>query len=327
MSNTFKDFSALKKIKPQNPPAPKEQPKVEVSYENKLLNSATTSQDYFSSLLGNKKATNNKAEKSKQQHTIVTPGTIARVREEQAELAYRQALKSFEMEVDNLGIQVKEYADMVEDFAHDLVDAQAERDEALKAKENSESALAAANDELAKLRKEIAEEKAKPRIDEKLLTEVSEKDKEIEQLKTLLIEAQQTSLSSSVLLDKPSGIGEKFAGEIREHILETLKLSLDAAERSGQERRSRILEAVLCSNIPSGELERRRNELKQLIIEEGNAINESTIAKLERLGFRYISGKNHHKFEWAGHRYIVSKTPSDHRSAQNSAADICNRIF
>ncbi len=314
MNNTFKDFSGLKKIKPSSESAHAPQPKVTVKRDDHRLDSAANSQDYFSSLLGNKKTqTAAKSVQKTPQHTVVTPGTISRVREEQASLAFAK-------ERENLLAEIEEQKAAVEELARELVEAEAARDAA-----NGE--LAKLKDELAAVSRELEDEKAKPRIDEKLLAESEEKNREIERLKTLLIEAQQTSLSSSVLIDKPAGIGEKFPGEIREHVLETLKLALDASECSGRERRARLLEAVLCTNISSGELENRRNAVRQLVLDEGNAVNEATIAKFERLGFKYLSGRNHHKFNWAGHRYIVSKTPSDHRSAQNSAADICNRIF
>ena len=59
----------------------------------------------------------------------------------------------------------------------------------------------------------------------------------------------------------------------------------------------------------------------------GSFIDNATIASLEKLGFRYISGSNHHKLDYAGIRFPVAKTPSDHRSCLNSAAEICNRVF
>ena len=59
----------------------------------------------------------------------------------------------------------------------------------------------------------------------------------------------------------------------------------------------------------------------------GTFIDDATIAALEKLGFRYVSGANHHKLDFAGIRFPVAKTPSDHRSCLNSAAEICNRVF
>ena len=118
-----------------------------------------------------------------------------------------------------------------------------------------------------------------------------------------------------------------FTGEIREHVLDTLASAAEAAEAGGRDRRARILEAVLCANPASGELDRRRDAVRQIIKDAGSFLDEQAIADLEKLGFRYISGKNHHKLEWAGIRFPIAKTPSDHRSCLNSAAEIINRVF
>ena len=130
-----------------------------------------------------------------------------------------------------------------------------------------------------------------------------------------------------MLLDKPVGLAEKFAGEIHEHVLETVKDAYRSAEAAGRDRRARILEAILAANPMSGELERRRAEVKQIVKEAGASLDDAAIADLEKLGFRYISGNKHHKLEWAGIRFPLSKTPSDYRSCLNSAAEINNRVF
>ena len=84
---------------------------------------------------------------------------------------------------------------------------------------------------------------------------------------------------------------------------------------------------MLCANPASGELDRRRDAVRQIVKDAGSFLDDQAIAELEKLGFRYISGKNHHKLEWAGIRFPMSKTPSDHRSCLNSAAEIVNRVF
>ena len=67
--------------------------------------------------------------------------------------------------------------------------------------------------------------------------------------------------------------------------------------------------------------------MRQILKDAGQSLEEGDIAALEKLGFRYVSGKNHHKLEWAGIRFPMAKTPSDHRSCLNSAAEIANRVF
>ena len=80
--------------------------------------------------------------------------------------------------------------------------------------------------------------------------------------------------------------------------------------------------------ITTDATERRiREAVRQIIKDAGSFLDDQAIANLEKLGFRYISGKNHHKLEWAGIRFPMSKTPSDHRSCLNSAAEIINRVF
>ena len=131
----------------------------------------------------------------------------------------------------------------------------------------------------------------------------------------------------TALLDKPSELAEKFFGEIREHVVETLAEAYRAAEAGGRDRRARVLEAVLVTNPPTGELEQRRAEVKQIVKEAGSTLDNAALAALEKLGFRYISGNKHHKLDWAGIRFPISKTPSDYRACLNSAAEINNRVF
>ena len=62
------------------------------------------------------------------------------------------------------------------------------------------------------------------------------------------------------------------------------------------------------------------------ILKDAGAFNDSrAIAKLEKLGFRLISGKKHWKLEYAGIRFPLAKTPSDFRAHLNTATDVANR--
>ena len=81
------------------------------------------------------------------------------------------------------------------------------------------------------------------------------------------------------------------------------------------------------ANSATGELERRRAELKQILKDAGGFTDASTLAALERIGIRCISGRKHWKLEYADIRMPMSKTPSDYRSAQNCASDMANRCF
>ena len=278
------------------------------------------SNDYFASLLGDKPGP-----KPRRRTTVVTPNTIAKVRQEQAADAFAAERAELTAAQDALKDELDAQREACESLARDLTllrkDAAAAETATLLARaESAESACAA-------VRAELEAERAKPHLDDKILEENAAKDREIARLQELLADAQRTSLSSSVLLEKPPALSEKFAGEIREHVLAALADSHAAAEAGGRDRRARILEAVLCANPSSGELESRREAVRQIVKDAGSFLDDRAIDALEKLGFRYVSGKNHHKLEWAGIRFPMAKTPSDHRSCLNSAAEIANRVF
>ena len=326
MGNTFTDLSQLRKFRPaepEPPPAPPPAP------EDRQLADSANSADYFSSLLGpgssaGKKETTRRA-------TVVTPATVARVRAEQAEDA-------FAAERDALNAELEERQAVIDALALDAAEAketlERTQEKLTRAQEELKQAGARADEEVAKLKEELGQtktaleaERSAPKVDPALQEKAAAQERELARLQALLMEAQRTALSSTVLLDKPEGISEKFTGEIREHLLEALADAQRAADAGGRDRRARILEAILCANACSGELARRRDEVKQIMKDAGAFIDASTIAALEKLGFRYISGSNHHKLDYAGIRFPVAKTPSDHRSCLNSAAEICNRVF
>ena len=126
---------------------------------------------------------------------------------------------------------------------------------------------------------------------------------------------------------KPPATAEAFPGEVREHILAVLSEGLEAAQSSERERRAAVLGDVLAANKPGSELERRRRELKQIIKDTGSFVDARTIAALEKIGFKCVSGNKHWKLDYANVRIPISKTPSDRRGAQNTATDIANRCF
>ena len=126
------------------------------------------------------------------------------------------------------------------------------------------------------------------------------------------------------ILVAPATAAEVFPGEVREQVVATLLDGLGTAERSGRERRAEILRYVLAANQSSGELERRRAELRQIL---KNAGYYNDPKPLERLGLRLISGRTHWKRQYANVRVTMSKTPSDYRANLNNGSEIANRCF
>lgn len=283
-------------------------------------------QDCFSAMLGGGAAA--------RRTTVVTPATVARVRQEQAADAFAAERAQFAAAQDALRDELDAQRDATEALARDLAVARADLEAAAAARTAVETEAATLRAAIDTARAELEAERAKPRQDEALAAACAEKtaacaakDEEIERLKAALAEAQRTSLSSAVLLDKPAGLGEKFAGEVREHVLAALADAVAAAESGGRDRRARILEAVLGANPPTGELERRRAAVRQIVKDAGTFLDDTAIRDLETLGFRSITGRNHHKLEWAGIRFPLAKTPGDRRACLNSSAEIANRVF
>ena len=130
----------------------------------------------------------------------------------------------------------------------------------------------------------------------------------------------------SGLLKQPS-TEEIFDGEVREHVLSALAEAQKTAEQSARERRAQIFSDILSANKPTGELERRRAELRQIIKDTGSFVDTRAISALEKIGFKCVSGNKHWKLDYANVRIPISKTPSDRRAAMNTATDIANRCF
>ena len=218
-------------------------------------------------------------------------------------------------------------------------DATAALEANLEAVRAESSALGAAKDaaekKAADLERQLAEERAARQAAEaereRLRGDVLRLRNEIEEMQTTpSAEAAAPAPVQEVrvqgLLRQPK-TDEVFGGEVREHVLAALYEARDAAGQSGRERMAKVLEDVLAANAPAGELERRRAELRQIIKDTGSFIDARTIAELEKLGFKCVSGNKHWKLDYADIRIPIAKTPSDYRSALNTATSIANMCF
>ena len=95
------------------------------------------------------------------------------------------------------------------------------------------------------------------------------------------------------LLDRNSEIDDRFEGETRDHVLEVLREARDEAEMSGRLRRAQVLESVLVTNEPHGELAKRRAELKKLFDDNANLISGVVIQELEKRGISHKKGEEY----------------------------------
>lgn len=295
--------------------------------------------DIFASLMGTAKPATPVVKPGR-----VTTATIAKVREAQAveaaERAFDEKLEavkaekealeakvsSLQEEIATLNIAIASIAadkaslqDQLDQASGELKAARAageDFEEAAKSLRSENGKLSAANSEL---NLELAALKAEPKVDPSVAAESEERLREIERLKALLNEAQRTSLSSSVLLEKPYAFAEKFPGEIREHVLDTILEAQKAADGDGRERRAKLLEAILMANPSDGELERRREAVKSILLGvSGGFIGERDIKELERLGFRSVGTGPHRKLVWGNVPFTVETPPDGSRSILNS---------
>jgi len=138
---------------------------------------------------------------------------------------------------------------------------------------------------------------------------------------------ERSAAPAESILDSVEGIREVFPGELREQILTTLEEEASRARQCGRLRRAGLLEAVLKANGPTGELERRRDALKQILKDAGSFTDDRALAELRGLGIRCISGRRHWKLEYGEIRMPIAKTPSDCRAGRNAAASIGNICF
>jgi DNA repair exonuclease SbcCD ATPase subunit len=296
--------------------------------------------DIFNQMLGPGKSSESPPKRAPSIERV-TPGTIKRLEEQNIRYKYEEKIEFLEEELEIQKAAAEEVA--AEYLATRNRATEAESKVAVLEKEFEEvkKTLSEENSslqkEIEKLRSdlEIAQKKASE-IDPAVIQELENLKKELNNvneqkmsLEERLNIAEQTSLSSSVLLDKPTtfSITEKFPGEVREHLLSTLKEAMRSADQSGKERRAKILESILCANPPGDELTIRRDEVRDIMRNAGSVIGESSIKQLEQMGFRFISGSNHNKLDWGGVRIIIPKTPSDKRAFLNAAIDIANRVF
>jgi chromosome segregation ATPase len=298
------------------------------------------SSDIFNQMLGPSKSSESPPKRAPSIERV-TPGTIKRLEQQNIRYEYEEKIEFLEEELEIQKAAAEEVA--AEYLATRNRATEAEEKVAILEK-NIDEVKKNLSEENFSLQKEIeqlkidleAAQKKASEIDPAVIQELETLKKELDivnQQKTNLEErlniAEQTSLSSSVLLDKPTtfSITEKFPGEIREHLLTALAESMRSADQSGKERRAKILEAILYTNPDSGELALRRNEVTNIMKDAGATIGEESIKRLEKMGFRFISGNKHNKLDWGGVRIIIPKTPSDTRAFLNAAIDIANRVF
>ena len=99
--------------------------------------------------------------------------------------------------------------------------------------------------------------------------------------------------SQVTLLERNTELDDSFDGETLDHVLEVIREARDASEAAGRARRAQILESVLVANEPSGNLEKKRQELIKLFNDNQNVINGQVINELDKQKISYKLGENY----------------------------------
>lgn len=128
------------------------------------------------------------------------------------------------------------------------------------------------------------------------------------------------------MLNKPQ-IKELCHDELKDFILDLVKKELQRIPPELHCRRRELCEALLLCNKETGERER----IKQNVINVVSAwsVRKDQITALESLGFHVVKGKTHYKVIWndSSYRTTLSSSPSDRRANQNHISDITRTFF
>ena len=136
---------------------------------------------------------------------------------------------------------------------------------------------------------------------DELTSKVNDLTEKIEQMRMqlakvgdLLARNSELPKSSQVtLLERNTELDDSFDGETLDHVLEVIREARDASEAAGRARRAQILESVLVANEPSGNLEKKRQELIKLFNDNQNVINGQVINELDKQKISYKLGENY----------------------------------
>lgn len=149
-----------------------------------------------------------------------------------------------------------------------------------KAEQNEQ--IAALQQENAALKSQISD----------LKSQVAEMKAALEKVGDVLAaNAEGTSSNQVALLDRLPELGDRFAGETRDHVLEVIREARDASEKDGRLRRAQLLESVLVANAPLGLLAKKRSDLIHFFNENGNIMSGPVIAELEKNGISHKNGE------------------------------------
>ena len=109
----------------------------------------------------------------------------------------------------------------------------------------------------------------------------------------LSVNAEGETSNKISLLDRNPELQDRFPGETRDQVLEVIRVARDTAEKDGCIRRAQLLESVLVSNEPSGNLVKKRAALEKFFNENANILSGPVIEELKKYGISYKNGEEY----------------------------------
>ena len=129
---------------------------------------------------------------------------------------------------------------------------------------------------------------------ESLKLKLAEQSEALAKVGDILADNSNDAASNKVsLIDRDVEIGDRFPGETRDHVLEAVKEARDRAEAEGRVRRAQLLESVMLSNEPSGNLSKKRAALEKFFNDNHNVMTGPVIEELTKCGISYKNGEEY----------------------------------
>jgi len=121
------------------------------------------------------------------------------------------------------------------------------------------------------------------------------------------------------------GVESCYPNEVYDHLVEILR-SANGNIPTEQRRHRQIYDAIVAANEPTGEMQRRKDEIAKLVRNQ-SGVSAGTITAFERLGFTYSCDGKHHKFTMGSFFMTLPCTGSDSQCGWKNSIRDFNRNF
>ena len=175
----------------------------------------------------------------------------------------------------------------LEKRVQELEAAVTERDGKIAALEEAQKAKGA---EMTALESELAD---RGKIFTEVKAQLERVQAELAETQAKEMDLQERNPNALALLDRDVDLPDRFPGETRDQVLAVVREARDKAEAEGRIRRAQVLEGVLVSNEPNGNLAKKRAALEKFFADNGNIITGKVMEALDKSGIPYKKGEEY----------------------------------